>query len=118
MPAIYTFSLDFRRDRDIIDLLESKKNRSNYIRQNLREEILLNLYMEAFDLLYSRYRTAMEVHAGRDPIPKSHFLTANKYAKSKEEEEKVPAAADTECFTCNEIGEEHCNIHMNYDSEE
>ena len=85
MPAIYTFSLDFGRDRDIIDLLESKKNRSDYIRTILRQDMMLQLYMEAFDLVYNRYRSAMTVHAHRDPLPKSHFLIANKYAKSEEE---------------------------------
>lgn len=85
MPAIYTFSLDYVRDRDLIELLESKKNRSDYIRTILRQDMLLNLYMEAFDLLHYRYRSAMK---GLDinPYPKSHFLIKNKYAKLQEEE--------------------------------
>lgn len=86
MPAIYTFSLDYVRDKDLIHLLESTKNRSDYIRTILRQDMLLNLYMEAFDLVYNRYRSAMTVHAHRDPMPKSHFLIKNKYAKSQEEE--------------------------------
>ena len=49
---------------------------------------MLNLYMEAFDLVYSKYRTAMEVHAGRDALPKSHFLIQNKYAKNIQDEEE------------------------------
>lgn len=85
MPAIYTFSLDFVRDRDLIELLESKKNRSDYIRTILRQDMMLQLYMEAFDLVYNRYRSAMTVHAHRDPLPKSHFLLKNKYAKQEEE---------------------------------
>lgn len=113
MPAIYTFSLDYGRDRDIIDLLESKKNRSDYIRTILRQDNMLDLYMEAFDLLYNHYRSAITVHAHRDPLPKAHFLMQNKHHKWNQEEEK-----EEECFTCQEIGKEHCNIHMNYDSEE
>ena len=85
MPAIYTFSLDYVRDRDLIDLLESKKNRSDYIRTILRQDMMLNLYMEAFDLVYSNYRSISILHAQRDPKPKSHFLIKNKYAKLEEE---------------------------------
>ena len=51
MPAIYTFSLDYSRDRDIIDLLESKKNRSDYIRTILRKQMLEQLYIDC--LLYT-----------------------------------------------------------------
>tara|TARA_B100001250_G_C19763862_1_gene773758 strand:+ start:1043 stop:1165 length:123 start_codon:yes stop_codon:yes gene_type:complete len=40
--------------------------------------------MEAFDSVYSRYRTAMMVHAGRDPLPKPHFLLVNKYKNEEE----------------------------------
>ena len=87
MPAIFTFSLDFVRDRDLIELLESKKNRSDWIRVKLRQDMMLNLYMEAFDLLYNRYRSAMK---GLDiePYPKSHFLIQNKYAKVSPDEEE------------------------------
>ena len=87
MPAIYTFSLDYVRDRDLIQLLEARKNRSDYIRTILRQDMMLNLYMEAFDLVHSRYRTAMEVHAGREALPKSHFLIKNKYASIDDSEE-------------------------------
>ena len=109
MPAIYTFSLDFSRDRDIIDLFESKKNRSDYIRCNLRKELLEQLYIDAFHAMYQAYATTMRVHAGRDPMPKDSFLARNlPHAKQESEEE---------CFTCREIGEEHCNIHKSYSEE-
>lgn len=85
MTAIFTFSLDYGRDREIIDLLYSKKNRSDYIRTVLRQDNMLDLYMEAFDLLYNQYRSAMTVHAHRDPLPKAHFLMQNKYANQEEE---------------------------------
>ena len=88
MPAIYTFSLDFVRDLDLINLLESKKNRSDYIRTILRQDMMLNLYMEAFDLVYNQYRSAMIVHAQREPKPKSVFLVKNKYAKASQDEEE------------------------------
>lgn len=42
MPSIYTFSLDNVRDSELIALLESKKNRSDYIRTILRQDMLLN----------------------------------------------------------------------------
>ena len=64
MPAIYTFSLDFTRDREIIDLLESKKNRSDFIRTLLRQESLLRFYMDLFDDVYGRYSTAMFMQTG------------------------------------------------------
>lgn len=41
--------------------------------------------MEAFDLVYNQYRSAITVHAGREPMPKSHFLIKNKYAADQEE---------------------------------
>ena len=85
MPSIYTFSLDNVRDSELIALLETKKNRSDYIRTILRQDMMLNQYMEAFDLLYHRYKVAMAVMLpeGIDPLPKSHFLITRK----KEEEE-------------------------------
>ena len=48
MPSIYTFSLDNVRDAELIALLESKKNRSDYIRTTLSQDMMLNVYMEAF----------------------------------------------------------------------
>ena len=86
MPAIYTFSLDYVRDRDLIQLLESRKNRSDYIRTILRQDMMLNLYMEAFDLLHTRYRSAMKA-LEIEPYPKSHFLIKNKYASINDSEE-------------------------------
>ena len=117
MTAIFTFSLDYGRDREIIDILYSKKNRSDYIRTILRQDNMLDLYMEAFDLLYNQYRSAMTVHAGRDPLQKAHFLMQNKHHKWSQEDEPAKKIEDNECFTCNEVGKKYCNIHMNYDSE-
>ena len=74
MPAIYTFSLDLVRDRDIIELLESKKNRSDYIRTLLRKDDLSQLHIDAFHEVYSLYSNAMRVHAGREPQSKDHLL--------------------------------------------
>ena len=74
MPAIYTFSLDFSRDRDIIDLLESKKNRSDYLRTILRKQMLEQLFIDAFHDVYDSYHSAIKIHAGREPIPKSDFI--------------------------------------------
>ena len=77
MPAIYTFSLDYVRDRDIIDLLESKNNRSDYIRTILRKQMLEQLYIDAFHDLYSTYASIIRVHAGREPITKEEFIARN-----------------------------------------
>ena len=77
MPAIYTFSLDFSRDRDIIDLLESKKNRSDYLRTTMRKQMLEQLYIDAFHDVYAAYEAAMRVHAGRDPISDREFIARN-----------------------------------------
>ena len=88
MPSIYTFSLDNVKDAELIALLESKKNRSDYIRTILRQDMMLNVYMEAFDSLYHRYKVAMAVMLPDEIecLPKSHFLINNKYAKDLEEE--------------------------------
>jgi hypothetical protein len=85
MPAIYTFSLDYSRDRDIIALLESKKNRSDYLRTILRKQMLEQLYIDAFHDVYSTYSSTIRVHAGRDPLPKSEFIARN-ISKNTEEE--------------------------------
>ena len=55
MPSIYTFSLDNVKDADLIALLESKKNRSDYIRTILRKDDLSKLYMNLFDEVYRMY---------------------------------------------------------------
>lgn len=85
MPSIYTFSLDNVRDAELIALLESKKNRSDYIRTVLRQDMMLNVYITAFDLLYNRYRSAMKAYPNIDPWPKSHFLMQNNDANQEEE---------------------------------
>ena len=85
MPAIYTFSLDYVRDQDLIELLESKKNRSDYIRTILRKDDLSKLYMNLFDDVYSMYQSAMIVHAGRKPASKES-ITAKKLIIKQEEE--------------------------------
>lgn len=44
MPATYSFSLNFRKDRDIIDLLEDTKNKSKLIRKALHSINRLEVY--------------------------------------------------------------------------
>ena len=85
MPAIYTFSLDYGRDRDIIDLLESKKNRSDYLRTILRKQMLEQLYIDAFHDVYSAYSSSIKVHAGREPISKEEFIARNLQKSIKSE---------------------------------
>jgi len=54
MPATYSFSLNLRKDRDIIDLMESARNKSFLIRKALhsinRVEVL-ELYIERLEKL-------------------------------------------------------------------
>ena len=92
MPAIYTFSLDLVRDRDIIELLESRKNRSDYIRTLLRKEQLTEFYMDLFDDVHARYNTATFMHRGTPGDSKADFIArrkrinkANSIAKQQEE---------------------------------
>lgn len=85
MPAIYTFSLDYVRDQDLIELLESKKNRSDYIRTILRKDDLSKLYMNLFDDVYSMYRAAMVVHAKREPVSKESIIAKKLIIKQEEE---------------------------------
>lgn len=46
MPATYSFSLNFRKDRDIIDLMENAKNKSQLIRTSLHANHRLEVYKE------------------------------------------------------------------------
>ena len=101
MPAIYTFSLDFRRDRDLIDLLESKKNRSDYIRTVLRKDDLSQMHIDLFHEVYSLYANAMRVHAGREPQSKESLMAKVLDLERNEVED---------CFTCSQVGEDKCHI--------
>ena len=85
MPAIYTFSLDYVRDQDLIELLESKKNRSDYIRTILRKDDLSKLYMNLFDDVYIMYRAAMVAHAKREPVSKESIIAKKLIIKQEEE---------------------------------
>lgn len=109
MPAIYTFSLDFGRDRDLIDLLESKKNRSDYIRTVLRKDDLSQMHIDLFHHVYSLYSTAMEVHAGREPQSKESLMSKvlDLERNPSKDLERNPSK---DCFTCSQVGEDKCHI--------
>jgi hypothetical protein len=51
MPATYSFSLNLKKDRDIIELLEDTKNKSLLIRQSLHAKHKLAVYKEYTDRL-------------------------------------------------------------------
>ena len=85
MPSIYTFSLDNVKDADLIALLESKKNRSDYIRTILRKDDLSKLYMNLFDEVYRMYNSAITVHAGREPRSKDWIIAKHLQIKHEEE---------------------------------
>ena len=61
MPAIFSFSLDYRRDRDIIERLEKHKNRSSFIRMMLREELNNARNEKLIELLYEAYVEQLEM---------------------------------------------------------
>lgn len=61
MPAIFSFSLDYRRDRDIIERLERHKNRSSFIRRMLRTEFDNDVNVELIKLLYREYCNQVEM---------------------------------------------------------
>ena len=60
MPAIYSFSLDHKYDRDIINRLEGMKNRSGWIRQMLRQEFDHERLKITVELLYEEYKKQLE----------------------------------------------------------
>ncbi len=60
MPAIYSFSLDHKYDRDIINRLEGMKNRSGWIRQMLRQEFDHERLKILVELLYDEYKKQLE----------------------------------------------------------
>lgn len=61
MPAIFSFSLDYRRDRDIIERLEKHKNRSSFIRRMLREELNNARNEKLIELLYEAYCNQLQL---------------------------------------------------------
>ena len=61
MPAIFSFSLDYRRDRDIIERLERHKNRSSFIRHMLREELNNERNEIMIRMLYDAYVEQMQM---------------------------------------------------------
>lgn len=61
MPAIFSFSLDYRRDRDIIERLERHKNRSSFIRRMLREELRSDVNEQLIKILYQEYCNQVEM---------------------------------------------------------
>jgi len=61
MPAIFSFSLDYRRDRDIIERLERHKNRSSFIRRMLREELRSERNEKLIQILYEAYCLQMKM---------------------------------------------------------
>ena len=55
MPAIYSFSLDHKYDKDIINRLEGMKNRSSWIRQMLRRELDYERLQGLVEILHKAY---------------------------------------------------------------
>lgn len=57
MPATYSFSLNLKKDRDIIDLMENAKNKSALIRQSLHAIHRLEVYKMYAERLEKIVRT-------------------------------------------------------------
>ncbi len=72
MPAIYSFSLDHKYDKDIIHRLEGMKNRSSWIRQMLRQELDHERLKILVEILYESYKTQMFMR-GLDSNTKSLY---------------------------------------------
>ena len=78
MPEVYSFSLDVKYDKDIINRLEGMKNRSSWIREMLRREldyerlqILVGIIHEAY-VAQTKYASHV---AGVDWNPKTlHYF--------------------------------------------
>tara|TARA_R100001086_G_scaffold222215_1_gene139639 strand:- start:41 stop:349 length:309 start_codon:yes stop_codon:yes gene_type:complete len=63
MPATYSFSLNLKKDRDIIDLMENAKNKSALIRQSLHSIHRLEvykMYAEKLEKLCRTYTNELE----------------------------------------------------------
>ena len=57
MPATYSFSLNLRKDRDIIDLMENAKNKSALIRKSLHAIHRVSVYELYIERLEKLVRT-------------------------------------------------------------
>tara|TARA_R100000697_G_scaffold123299_1_gene155379 strand:+ start:570 stop:878 length:309 start_codon:yes stop_codon:yes gene_type:complete len=57
MPATYSFSLNLRKDRDIIELMENAKNKSALIRKSLHSIHRVNVYELYIERLEKLVRT-------------------------------------------------------------
>ena len=58
MPATYSFSLNFQKDKDIIELMELATNKSKLIRQalhSIHREQVYELYIEKLEKLIRAY---------------------------------------------------------------
>lgn len=63
MPATYSFSLNLAKDRDIIELMESQKNKSLLIRKSLHaynRVDVYELYIERLEKLVRAYCKELE----------------------------------------------------------
>jgi len=95
MPAIFSFSLDYRRDRDIIERLERHKNRSSFIRRMLREELNNEIKDKMIRILYFEYCTQMEMRYTM-PLDKLRRPRSLHYFKEKATLDAISLAPDEE----------------------
>lgn len=79
MPAIFSFSLDYRRDRDIIERLERHKNRSSFIRSMLREELNAARNEKLIQILYEAYCLQMDMRHSMPLDEKRHPRTLHSF---------------------------------------
>ena len=61
MPVVYSFSLDVKYDKDIINRLEGMKNRSSWIRQMLRRELDYETLQVLVEILHKAYEEQVKM---------------------------------------------------------
>ena len=116
MPATYSFSLNIIKDAEFVTMMESSKNKSALIRHALHQVVILEPEREYKRKLEKLVRTYANLANAPQPNLKAIWEQCYNNQKSSQEDDPAKNLEDNECFTCNEVGKEHCNIHMNYNS--
>ena len=89
MPATYSFSLNLRKDRDIIELIEDSKNKSLLIRRSLHSLNKLEVYRLYAERLEKLVRTLANECEFETP-PFSRILERCYEIKQKEQPNLEP----------------------------
>jgi len=90
MPATYSFSLNLKKDRDIIELMESAKNKSSLIRRALHSIHRVSVYELYIERLEKLVRTLSQECEFETP-PFSRLLARCYEIKEEERLLKEPS---------------------------